>query len=71
MVRRIGETGDFTYDFQALTLFRRVRDMRSQGLTIKQIEAELQGQMSLFRSEGGQLQVSRLLSPFEEALGTA
>ena len=64
----IGETADFTYDFQALTLFRRVRDMRSQGLTIKQIEAELQGQMSLFRAEPGQVQVSRLLTPFEEAL---
>ena len=37
----VGETGDFTYDFQALTLFRRVREMRTQGLTIKQIEAEL------------------------------
>lgn len=55
-----------TYDFQALTLFRRVREMRSQGLTIKQIEAELQGQMSLFRPQGGQL--ARLLTPFEEAL---
>lgn len=64
----VGETGDFTYDFQALTLFRRVREMRSQGLTIKQIEAELQGQMSLFRAEAGQVQVSRLLTPFEEAL---
>lgn len=64
----VGETGDFTYDFQALTLFRRVREMRTQGLTIKQIEAELQGQMSLFRTEGVQLQVSRLLTPFEEAL---
>jgi len=62
----VGESGDFTYDFQALTLFRRVREMRTQGLTIKQIEAELQGQMSLFRPEGGQ--VSRLLTPFEEAL---
>src|SRR5437773_6941845 len=47
--------GEVTYDFQALTLFRRVREMRSQGLTIKQIEAELQGQLSLFRSEGGQI----------------
>jgi tetratricopeptide (TPR) repeat protein len=56
------------YDFQALTLFRRVREMRSQGLTIKQIEAELQGQLSLFRSEPGQVPVSRLLTPFEEAL---
>src|SRR5262245_24298008 len=62
------EAGNFTYDFQALTLFRRVREMRTQGLTIKQIEAELQGQMSLFRAETGQLQVSRLLTPFEEAL---
>lgn len=61
-----GESGDFTYDFQALTLFRRVREMRTQGLTIKQIEAELQGQMSLFKPEGGR--VARLLTPFEEAL---
>ena len=60
------DSGDFTYDFQALTLFRRVREMRTHGLTIKQIEAELQGQMSLFRPAGGQ--VSRLLTPFEEAL---
>src|ERR1700686_5317317 len=62
----VGDSGTFTYDFQALTLFRRVREMRTQGLTIKQIEAELQGQMSLFRPQGGQ--VARLLTPFEEAL---
>jgi tetratricopeptide (TPR) repeat protein len=78
-IRRWTETGiiqaaapanaeEVTYDFQALTLFRRVRDMRTQGLTIKQIEAELQGQLSLFRAEVGQVQVSRLLTPFEEAL---
>jgi tetratricopeptide (TPR) repeat protein len=78
-IRRWTETGiiqvtaavpgeEATYDFQALTVFRRVRDMRSQGLTIKQIEAELQGQLSLFRSEPGQVPVSRLLTPFEEAL---
>src|SRR5262247_2057832 len=64
----LGDTGDFTYDFQALTLFRRVREMRSQGLTIKQIEAELQGQMSLFRAEASQVQVARRLTAFEEAL---
>ena len=78
-IRRWTETGiiqmmpvaaeqEATYDFHALTVFRRVRDMRSQGLTIKQIEAELQGQLSLFRSEPGQVPVSRLLTPFEEAL---
>jgi tetratricopeptide (TPR) repeat protein len=64
----VAGSGDFTYDFQALTLFRRVREMRTQGLTIKQIEAELQGQLSLFRTEGGKVEVSRLLTPFEEAL---
>src|SRR5204863_4857093 len=64
----VGETGDFTYDFQALTMFRRAREMRTHGLTIKQIEAELQGQMSLFRPDSTQVQVARLLTPFEEAL---
>lgn len=63
---RPSEGEDFTYDFQALTLFRRVREMRAQGLALKQIEAELQGQLSLFQSAGGQL--ARLLTPFEEAL---
>ncbi len=55
-----------TYGFQALTQFRRVRDLRSQGQTIRQIEAELQGQLSLFRVQEGR--VARLLTPFEEAL---
>src|SRR5207302_10383415 len=63
-----GDNGELTYDFQALTMFRRVRDMRAQGLTIKQIEAELQGQLSLFRAEISQVQFARLLTPFEEAL---
>jgi DNA-binding transcriptional MerR regulator len=45
------DSGDFTYGFQALTLFRQVREMRTQGLTIQQIEAELQGQLSLFGRE--------------------
>jgi tetratricopeptide (TPR) repeat protein len=59
--------GEYSYDFQALTQFRRVRELRSQGHSIRQIEAELQGQLNLFRgAEGGKL--SRLLTPFEEAL---
>ena len=57
---------DLTYGFQALTQFRRVRDLRSQGQTMRQIEAELQGQLSLFRAE--EAQITRLLTPFEEAL---
>jgi len=57
---------DFTFDFRALTQFRRVRELRSQGLSIKQIEFELQGQLSLFRPDLEP--VAHLLSPFEEAL---
>ena len=63
----VGSTGNYKFDFQALTQFRRVRELRSQGHSIRQIEAELQGQLSLFRApEVGKL--SRLLTPFEEAL---
>ena len=43
-----------------------MRELRSQGHSIRQIEAELQGQLHLFRAEAGR--VARLLSPFEEAL---
>ena len=58
---------DYIYDFQALTQFRRVRELRAQGQSIRQIEAELQGQLNLFRAlERGKL--ARLLTPFEEAL---
>ena len=61
------DPNDYNYDFQALTQFRRVRELRVQGQSIRQIEAELQGQLNLFRSfEGGKL--SRLLTPLEEAL---
>ena len=61
------EPGNYKYDFQALTQFRRVRELRTQGQSIRQIEAELQGQLNLFRMpEVGKL--ARLLTPFEEAL---
>ena len=60
------ETGEPLYDFSALTLFRRVRELRAQGLSVKQAEAELQGQMNLFKP--AKSEVRRLLSPFEEAL---
>jgi tetratricopeptide (TPR) repeat protein len=60
------QTPDYVYDFQALTQFRRVRELRAQGHSIRQIEAELQGQLNLFRVETGRL--ARLLTPFEEAL---
>ena len=60
------QSGEPVYDFRALTQFRRVRELRAQGLTLKQVEAELQGQMNLFKPAHSR--VARLLSPFEEAL---
>jgi tetratricopeptide (TPR) repeat protein len=57
---------NYTYDFHALTQFRRVRELRSTGHSIRQIESELQGQLNLFRPDTAR--VSRLLTPFEEAL---
>src|SRR5260370_23830790 len=35
------ESGEPVYDFRALTQFRRVREMRSAGMTTAQIDAEL------------------------------
>ncbi len=61
------QSPDFVYDFNALTQFRRVRELRAQGHSIRQIEAELQGQLNLFRVETPP-RLARLLTPFEEAL---
>ena len=60
------ESKDFSFDFHALTQFRRVRELKSQGQSLRQIEAELQGQLNLFRPDAARL--ARLLTPFEEAL---
>jgi tetratricopeptide (TPR) repeat protein len=60
---------DPSYDFRALTQFRRVRELRNQGLSIKKIDAELRGQMCLFKNGEGQIaKFQSRLSPFEEAL---
>jgi tetratricopeptide (TPR) repeat protein len=61
--------GELRYDFHALTQFRRARELRNRGLTKRQIEAELHGQLNLFPEKGGLLiQLPLRLSPFEEAL---
>lgn len=60
------ESKEYSFDFRALTQFRRVRELKSQGQSIRQIEAELQGQLNLFRPDVARL--ARLLTPFEEAL---
>ncbi|HLG13428.1 MAG TPA: tetratricopeptide repeat protein [Blastocatellia bacterium] len=63
------EGEDISYDFRALTQFRRVRELRAEGLTLKQVEAELLGQMNLFEAPAGQLvELPVRRSPFEEAL---
>jgi DNA-binding transcriptional MerR regulator len=61
--------GEALYDFQGLNRFRRVRELRARGLTLKQIDRELRGQLNLFSEPRGQLlQMPVRLSPFEEAL---
>jgi tetratricopeptide (TPR) repeat protein len=61
--------GEPQYDFQALTQFRRVRELRNRGLTARQIEAELHGQLNLFPEKGGMLiQLPVRITPFAEAL---
>jgi tetratricopeptide (TPR) repeat protein len=61
--------GELRYDFHALILFRRVREMRGQGLSIRQIEAELRGQLNLFPEPMGRLiKLPLKLTPFEAAL---
>jgi tetratricopeptide (TPR) repeat protein len=52
-----------------LRQFRRVRELRGQGLTLRQIDSELRGQLNLFPPETGRLvQIPVRLSPFAEAL---
>jgi DNA-binding transcriptional MerR regulator len=61
--------GEQRYDFRALTVLRRVRELRNRGLTTRQIEAEFHGQLNLFPEKGGELvRLPHRLSPFEEAL---
>jgi tetratricopeptide (TPR) repeat protein len=63
------ESGELRFDLRALRVFRRVRDLRGQGLSFRQIEAELHGQLNLFPEAGGLLlQLPVRLSPFEQAL---
>ena len=71
MIHPVSQTpdGEIRYDFHALTQFRRVRELRNQGLTTRQIEAELHGQLNLFPEKGGRLiPLPVRFTPFEEAL---
>ena len=61
--------GELRYDFEALTQFRRARELRNLGMSTRQIEAELHGQLNLFPERGGRLiQLPLRLTAFEEAL---
>jgi len=63
------DPGEMRYDIRSLRVFRRVRELRSQGLSLRQIDAELRGQLNLFPEPMGQLiQLPVRLTPFEEAL---
>jgi len=71
VIQSVGQSadGELRYDFQALTQFRRARELRNLGMSMRQIEAELNGQLNLFPEKGGRLiQLPLRLTPFEEAL---
>ena len=57
------------FDFRALEIFRRARELRSRGRSLRKIEMELRGQRNLFsESEGRLFNLPTRISPFEEAL---
>jgi tetratricopeptide (TPR) repeat protein len=57
------------YDFRALSQFRQVRELRAQGMTATQIDAELRGQLNLFQASQGRLiELPLRRSAFEEGL---
>jgi tetratricopeptide (TPR) repeat protein len=61
--------GELRYDFRALKTLRQVRELRHRGMTVRQIAAELHGQLNLFSGPEGQLiRLPLNLSPFEAAL---
>ncbi len=63
------QEGELRFDLRALTVFRRIRDKRSQGRSIRQIEAELGGQLNLCPEPQGLLiELPRRVGAFEEAL---
>lgn len=65
----VESAAELRYDFRALTVLRKVRELRAAGLTVAQIDAHLCGQMNLFDGGQGQLLVMpQRLSPFEQAL---
>ena len=57
------------FDFRALAVFRRARDLRNSGMPLRKIELELHGQRNLFSAgEGRLIPLPVRMSPFEEAL---
>jgi len=71
IVRTADSSPDGTprFDFHALEIFRRARELRNSGRPLRKIELELRGQRNLFsESEGLLIPLPVRMSPFEEAL---
>ena len=58
----IGGDAELIFDFTALPIFRRVRELRSQGLSLQKIEEQLRGQLNLFDRPGGPASVISITS---------
>jgi len=65
----VGQDGAVLYDFRALTIFRRIREMRSAGMAAAQIETQISGQLNLFEAgQGSLIELPRKVSLFEQGL---
>ena len=62
LVDPIEHERELVFDFTALPIFRRVRELRSQGLSLQKIEEELRGQLNLFNRPRGPASVIPILS---------
>jgi tetratricopeptide (TPR) repeat protein len=71
IIRTTGSSTDDEpqFDFHALGIFRRARELRNSGRPLRKIELELHGQRNLFlENEGLLIPLPTRMSPFEEAL---
>ncbi|MBL8021843.1 MAG: tetratricopeptide repeat protein [Leptospirales bacterium] len=63
------DPNELAFDIRALAKFRSVRDLKATGVNLKQIDAELRGQLNLFGEKPGiTVNFAPRTSAFEQAL---
>jgi tetratricopeptide (TPR) repeat protein len=62
LLEPVERTPELVFDFTALPILRRVREMRAEGYSLQRIEEELRGQLNLFASKKGPASVVEITS---------